>query len=127
MSSQFPLEDLLSAVTDALLLEDQPIEPIIARYDVDREQVKTFVTVIERLHRTLTGVQPSPRFVNKLKADLMGSHQQGVLSRVRYLPPRVQVAAGFVAVVGFILLAHRRITDLAHTDKSEKAAEAEAF
>jgi hypothetical protein len=127
MSSQSTLEDLLSAVTDALLLEDQPIEPIIARYDVDRAQVRTFVTLIDRLHRTLTGVQPSPRFVNKLKADLMGSHQRGVLARMRYLPPRVQVAAGFVAVIGFILLAHRRIADLAHTDKTENAAEAEAF
>jgi hypothetical protein len=127
MSSQSPLEDLLSAVTDALLLEDQPIEPIIARYDVDRAQVKTFVTLIERLHHTLTGVQPSPRFVSKLKADLMGSQQRGVLARMRYMPPRVQVAAGFVAVIGFILLAHRRITDLAHADKSGSAVEAESF
>jgi hypothetical protein len=127
MASQSPLEDLLSAVTDALLLEDQPIEPIIARYDVDRTQVKTFVTLIERLHRTLTGVQPSPRFVKKLKADLMGSQQRGVLARMRYLPPRVQVAAGFVAMIGFILLAHRRITDLTQTDKAEQTTEAEAF
>ncbi len=127
MASQHPLEDLLSAVTDALLVDDHQLEPIIARYDVDRSQVRTFVALIERLHHTLTGVEPSPRFVNKLKADLMGSQQRGLLSRVRYLPARVQIAAGFVAVAGFILIASRRVTDLAESAKSKAQTEFEAF
>ncbi len=127
MASQHPLEDLLSAVTDALLADDQQLEPIIARYDVDRSQVRTFVTLIERLHHTLTGVEPSPRFVNRLKAELLGSQQRGLLGRVRYLPARVQIAAGFVAVAGFILIASRRIADLAEAAKTKTQSEIEAF
>lgn len=127
MASQHPLEDLLSAVTDALLADDQQLEPIIAHYDVDRSQVRTFVTLIERLHHTLTGVEPSPRFVNRLKAELLGSQQRGLLGRVRYLPARVQIAAGFVAVAGFILIASRRIADLAEAAKTKTQSEIEAF
>lgn len=121
MASQYPLEDLLSAVTDALLTGGDDLDTIIAQYDAPRSSVENLVGFIRLLHQTLVGVQPSSRFVQKLKRDLTGSEESGLVSRVRYLPPRVQIAAGLVAIAGFMLLAHRRLLDLTQgTAKDEK-------
>jgi hypothetical protein len=123
MASQHPLDDLLSAVTDALLTGEDELDTIIAQYDVPRSNVENLVLFIRRLHQTLVGVQPSPRFVQKLKRDLIGTEETGLVSRVRYLPPRVQMAAGVVAIAGFMLLARRRLIDLAQgTAKEETEA-----
>jgi hypothetical protein len=65
--------------------------------------------MIRRVHVALAGVQPSPRFVNRLRQDLIGQPPRGMLARVRYLPPRVQIAAGVVAVMGFMLITRRRL------------------
>jgi hypothetical protein len=119
MASQHPLEDLLSAVTDALLAGEDNLDEIVAHYDVPRSSVEGLVTFIRRLHQTLAGVQPSPRFVQKLKRELVGAEANGLVSRVRYLPPRVQFAAGIFAIAGFMLLARRRLLDLAHSPKDE--------
>jgi hypothetical protein len=123
MASQHPLDDLLSAVTDALLTGEDELDTIIAQYDVPRSSVENLVLFIRRLHQTLVGVQPSPRFVQKLKRDLIGTEETGLVSRVRYLPPRVQIAAGVVAIAGFMLLARSRLIDLAQgTAKEETEA-----
>lgn len=113
--TQQPLEDLLAAVTDALLADEKDLAPIIARHDVSRNDVEPLVSLIRRLHQFLVGVQPSQRFVARLKSDLIGTHESGLVARVRYLPPRVQMAAGVVAIAGFMLLARRRLVDLAVT------------
>jgi hypothetical protein len=113
-----PLEDLLSAVTDALLAEadSQNIEAIITRSRVPREDVRTYMQVINRLHVALVGVQPSRRFVRRLKQDLIGAPDRNVISRVRHLPPRVQIAAGLALVAGFMFLSRRR---MAHESRQE--------
>lgn len=121
MASPHPLEDLLSAVTDALLAGEDNLDTVIARYDVPPSTVENLVLFIQRLHQTLVGVQPSPRFVHKLKHELIGTTDSGLVSRVRYLPVRVQVAAGVVAIVGFMLLAHRRLFDLASPSPKEES------
>lgn len=120
-TSSYTLEDLLSAVTDALIAGDEEIEPIVARYEVPRSSVEGLLGLIRRLHQTLVGVQPSARFVAHLRQDLIGTSQQGLLARVRYLPPRVQIAAGVVAVMGFILLTRKRLSDIAATTKKEES------
>jgi hypothetical protein len=132
------LEDLLSAVTDALLREGaaakDPLDAIARRYDVPRGEVEGFAAMIRRVHVALAGVQPSPRFVNRLRHDLIGQPPRGVLARVRFLPPRVQIAAGVVAVMGFMLITRRRLigdaadiagalTAAAGGDNSEVAAQ----
>jgi hypothetical protein len=126
MAAQHSLEDLLSAVTDALLAEDTHLDAVIARYDVPRSNVDAMVSLIRRLHRTLVGVNPSPRFVQKLKHDLIGTPETGLVARLRYLPARVQIAAGVVAVAGFMLLARRRLLDLAAVTTGGSKDEAEA-
>jgi len=109
MTSQSAIENLLAAVTDALLQEDGDLEAIIQRYDVPRSDVEGFVGLIRRLHVVMVGVQPSQRFVRRLKQELIGE-SQGVIARFRHLPPRVQLAAGVALVAGFMLFQRRRMT-----------------
>jgi hypothetical protein len=121
MTHNVQLENLLSAVTDALLAGSQDVDAVLRRYDVPRQRVEGLVTLVRRLHMTLTGVEPSRRFVQRLRSDLMGTQQQGLIARVRYLPPRVQIAAGVMAVVGFMLLVRGRLIDDVHQENVEVA------
>jgi len=111
------MDDLLSALTDALLAGDDDVNAIANQYNVPRSNVNTFLGLIRRLHLSLTGVQPSQKFVATLKQDLLNGEKRGLVSRVRYLPARVQIAAGVVAVAGFMLLSRRRLLDLAANKK----------
>lgn len=120
MTTDHQLQDLLAAVTDVLLAEDgADMGAIISRYDVPRTEVEGFVGIIQRLHRTLVGEAPSRRYVSRLKRDLIGNHRQGVVARIRYLPPRVQIAAGAALVAGFMLLTWRRMMDDNRREKQE--------
>lgn len=116
------MDDLLSALTDALLAGDDDVNAIVNQYNVPRSNVNTFLGLIRRLHLSLTGVQPSQKFVTTLKQDLLNGEKRGLVSRVRYLPARVQIAAGVVAVAGFMLLSRRRLLDLAAHSKKEVVA-----
>lgn len=121
MASDLELQNLLSAVTDALLTDDdQDIDVIVSHYAVPRTEVDGFIGVIRRLHLTLVGVQPSRRFVRRLKHDLVGQPENdNVVARIRYLPPRVQIAAGIALVAGFMLLSRRRMAEESRREKGE--------
>jgi type VI protein secretion system component VasF len=116
MNSETHLQDLLSAVTDALLAGDRNLDAIISRYQVSRPQVEALVTIIRRLHVTLVGAQPSQQFVRRLKYDLMGEPAPNVITRIRRLPPRVQIAAGIALLAGFMLLQRRRMQEFARQE-----------
>ncbi|MCK6580122.1 MAG: hypothetical protein L6Q98_18685 [Anaerolineae bacterium] len=107
--SESHLHDLLSAVTDAIVSDDRDLDRIVSRYALSRGEIEGFLRLIQGLHVTLVGVQPSRRFAQRLKTDLLGAHQGGVIQRVRYLPPRVQIAAGVALLAGFMLLSRRRL------------------
>lgn len=111
------LENLLSAVTEALLA-DRDIDAIVDQYHVPRAAVDGLVALIRRLHVVLVGVQPSRRFVARLRHDLIGSPRYGMVSRVRYLPARVQIAAGVAVIAGFMILSRRRM--LADTHEAQE-------
>jgi hypothetical protein len=120
MATELQLQDLLSAVTDAMLAEEHAdIETVIGRYAVPRAEVEGLIGIIRRLHITLVGAQPSQRFVQRLQHDLIGSHRAGVVARIRHLPPRVQIAAGVALVAGFMLLTRRRMMEEARREKQE--------
>lgn len=119
MSSDANFEDVLTAVTDALLAGERDLDSIAARYDVPHASVRPLVGIVRRLHVTLVGVQPSERFVKRLKDDLIGTQQRGLIARVRYLPPRVQIAAGVVAIAGFMLFTRRRLLSDAEGEQAE--------
>lgn len=106
---QSNLENLLAAVTDAILQDEADIDHIVHRYNVRRAEVEGFVRVIRRLHVTLVGVRPSRRFAYRLRQELLGRPEWNVINRVRFLPPRVQIAAGVALLAGFMLLSRRRL------------------
>lgn len=123
MTNHNELENLISAVTDALLADDRSnIDRIIDHYAVPRSEVEGLVGIIRKLHVTLVGAQPSRRFVKRLRHDLVGTQRGNIVSRVRYLPPRVQIAAGIALVAGFVLLNRRRLLDDARRDAQEVPA-----
>jgi hypothetical protein len=112
MANDLELQSLLSAVTDAMLADPNgDIDSIIGRYAVPRAEVDSLIGIIHRLHLTLVGAQPSRRFVRRLKTDLIGTSERNVVARIRYLPPRVQIAAGIALVAGFMLLSRRRMIE----------------
>jgi type VI protein secretion system component VasF len=102
------IEDMLSALTDALLGTGD-VDGVARRYGVTRTEVLGFVVLIDRLHRVLIGVKPSHKFAHRLRQDLMGAPRMNVLTRIRKLPPRVQIAASVALVATFLLLARRRL------------------
>jgi type VI protein secretion system component VasF len=102
------LQNLLSAVTEAILNDEQDLDVIVDRYAVPRADVEGLVHLIQRLHIVLVGVRPSRRFAQRLRQDLMGQ-QMSMVNRLRYLPPRVQIAGGIALVIGFMLLSRRRM------------------
>jgi hypothetical protein len=116
MTNDLELQNLLSAVTDALLADKKgDIDGIIGRYAVPRAEVDSLIGIVRRLHLMMVGAQPSRRFVRRLKTDLIGIPERNVVARVRHLPPRVQIAAGIALVAGFMLLSRRRmIEDVQH-------------
>jgi hypothetical protein len=116
MTNDLELQNLLSAVTDALLADKKgDIDGIIGRYAVPRAEVDSLIGIVRRLHLMMVGAQPSRRFVRRLKTDLIGIPERNVVARIRYLPPRVQIAAGIALVAGFMLLSRRRmIADVQH-------------
>ena len=119
MANNLELENLLSAVTEAMLADDQrDLDSIVSRYAVPRQEVEGLIGVIRRLHMTLVGTQPSRRFVGRLRHELVGS-RYNVVARVRYLPPRVQIAAGIALVAGFMLLSRRRMIEETQHENQE--------
>jgi type VI protein secretion system component VasF len=121
MANQPELENLLSAVTDALLEDERAdMDKIVRRYDVPRTEVDDFVRIIQRLHVTLVGARPSRQFVRRLRMDLVGSRQPNpIVSQVRRLPVRVQIAAGIALVLGFIFINRRRLVDASRREAHE--------
>lgn len=102
------MQDMLAAVTDAMLAGGS-VDAVLSRYQVPRSDVAVFLVMITQLHKALVGVKPSRRFAYRLRQDLMGAPRMNVMTRIRYLPPRVQIAAGFALVAGFMLLTRRRL------------------
>ena len=121
--TEIQLQNLLSAVTDALFVEEETeIDSIVSRYRVPRAEVDSLLKVVHRLHLTLAGVKPTRRFAYRLKSELIGAPKWGVVTRVRHLPPRVQIAAGIALVAGFMLLSRRRLLNDAQEEGKEVAA-----
>jgi type VI protein secretion system component VasF len=116
------LQNLLAAVTEAIINDEQDLDDIVSRYAVPRADVEGLVNLIRHLHVVLVGVRPSRRFAQRLRQELMGQHQRNVINRLRYLPPRVQIAGGIVLVAGFMLLSRRRYANLSDNEPQEVPA-----
>ncbi len=104
-------EHLIAAVTDALVSGNSDFDRVIARYQVSRGDAE-LIRVIRNLHSEFAGVRPSRQFAHRLHHELMMQGQPGLFNRLRYLPPRVQMAAGVAVLAGFLLLSRRRLSAL---------------
>jgi type VI protein secretion system component VasF len=104
------IQDFLTNLTDAILAEED-IDQVYKKYNLAPGEAKDLVMLIMRVHTILVGIRPSKRFAQHLKQDLMGAPRMRVITRIRHLPPRVQIAAGLALVAGFFLLARRLLSD----------------
>ncbi|MBZ0303533.1 MAG: hypothetical protein K8J31_27590 [Anaerolineae bacterium] len=120
--SDVQMQNLLTALTDAMLSGDADIDHLIMEHQVDGGDVRSLIDVIDQLHRSMTPIQPSPRFVRRLHQDLVGMDTGNVLVRVRRLPPRVQIAAGIALVAGVMILSRRRAGSEDRQERQERAA-----
>jgi ethanolamine ammonia-lyase small subunit len=74
--SEVRLENLLAAVTDAMLADEMEMDRIFERYAISRVEVEDLLNIIQRLKVTLVGVRPGRRYVARLKHDLMSQSEQ---------------------------------------------------
>ncbi len=117
MAHDLEMQELLTAVTEALLRDEAAdIQTLSGRYAVAADESAGYLLLIQRLKRNLTAPAPSKRFTRRLKHELVGVEPTDLVSRVRYLPPRVQIAAGIALMATFMLLLRRRLTFGARRD-----------
>ncbi len=108
-SNEFHLETLLDNLTDAILSsESHDLSKLLEQVDLPKDKINGLLDLICQLKNTLIANQPSDQFVQELKHELVG-HRKTILAHVRYLPGRVQIAAGLAVVAGFILITRRRL------------------
>jgi len=102
---------MLAAYTDAMLANHDDVEEIVGFYQIPRGDVEGILGLIRRLQGAFIYVHPSKRYVRRLRVDLVGEPQPSVINTIRYLPPRVQIAAGVALLAGgMMLLSRRRFT-----------------
>lgn len=113
MPAETKMQDLLTALTDAVIAEETNLDAIVDFYDtVPLKEANGLLHLIRRLNKTFVVVQPSPAFSRRLKQDLIGVPDTNLIWRWRSLPARVQLAAGFALVGGFALILGRRLSFL---------------
>jgi hypothetical protein len=120
MNGEVPLDDALSAMTDALM--NGPGEAGLRRAvrAYDRGQVEPFVPLLLSLRDAYEPVEPSARFIRQLHEDLIGEPERGLIGRARSMPPRVQFAAGAVAVLTTVFFVLRWIAGFWMSDDEEE-------
>jgi hypothetical protein len=111
MNSQ-PDHAQIAGLIEELSIARQPQHDLpgtAQRHGVSRQDAEAYARLIGNLNHHLVAVKPSARFAQRLHQDLMGAPTMNVISRIRYLPPRVQVAAGLALIAGFMLLLRRQL------------------
>jgi hypothetical protein len=119
-SNQPYMPDLLDDIT-ARRRARHDVGGLAQRYGMARGELDKYVVLIDNLHHALMVVKPSDRFAQRLKQDLMGAPHMGVITRIRSLPPRVQIAAGLALMAGFTLLMRRRLLSDTQTTSPREA------
>lgn len=104
--SETQMENLLDAITNALLVDQNEVEPVIHRYGAEPAEVNPFVNLIQDLRTTLHSQEPRETFIQSLKADLTGKKK--AVSGLRRFPMRARIAAVLAAMAAGILLMRRR-------------------
>lgn len=104
------LEELLSTLTDAVLMEND-IDVLMHESHQAHPELAGLVDIIRKLSRHLTSYTPDEPFTHALRQDLIGG-DDGVFSRLRAVPFRVQIATGLAAIAaGIMFLLRRRMQE----------------
>jgi hypothetical protein len=102
------MQNLLNAITFALQTNEDNVDDLIQQSRISRARINGLIDLIRSLHIYMSREDPSDKFVNSLRRDLM-SQREGVSYRTRAMTPRMQLAAGFAVAAGFALVVRRRI------------------
>jgi hypothetical protein len=102
-SSGNDFENLLSGATDAII-HGQKLAAEIRQIP----EMMILLPLIRTLKHTYRPYRPARHYSARLRHDLVGGEQYTVIERVRYLPPRVQIAAFVAIVAGALVLLRGR-------------------
>jgi hypothetical protein len=98
------LETLLASITDALV-RGQRLQRRFSESEL--RQASVFLPILRTLTASYRPVRADRRYAARLRHELM-DRPYTMVDRVRYLPPRVQLAAASVAVLGAALVLLQR-------------------
>ncbi|MEL6150450.1 MAG: hypothetical protein AAFU54_25820 [Chloroflexota bacterium] len=106
------VQDFLADLTDAQLNGHADALRLAARYGIPAADAQALATTVNRLDAALVEVAPSTKFRANLRNELLSeSSAEGMIVRVRNLPPRIQIAAGVALIAAMTLLGRRRLAD----------------
>ncbi|MEM6282775.1 MAG: hypothetical protein AAF787_11320 [Chloroflexota bacterium] len=104
------VQDFLADLTDAQLAGNADALRLAARYDIPAAEAQALATTVNRLDVAFVDVTPSTKFRAKLRSELVVEPTaEGMVGRMRNLPPRIQIAAGVALIAAMTLLGRRRL------------------
>lgn len=113
MSATTPYEvrirEFASDATEAMLDGHVNIRALARRHNISLSEARELTEMVRHLESALVDVKPSTQFKRRLRADLIGAPPKGLLSRLRSLPPRLQIAAVVAIIAAMALLGRRRM------------------
>lgn len=102
-SSGSDFESLLSNATDAII-HGQKLASEIRQMP----EMVLLLPLVRSLKQAYRPHRPARNYSARLRHDLVGGDQYTVIERVRYLPPRVQIAAFVAITMGALVLLRGR-------------------
>ncbi len=114
--SELAVQNLLSALTDSIHNGEPTYSHLYAQYGIQQPEYSAYERIIQRLSTTLVPVKPQRRYVGRLKRDLMGM-EMNVITRIRFLPARVQIAAIIAVIAGALILLRKPINLVGRTQE----------
>lgn len=121
MNVDTQLEDALTVLTDTLMSGSGEAGMRRVSRAFDRAMVEPYIPLLLDLQHAYEPVVPSSRFIRQLHEDLIGEPERGLIAKARSMPPRVQFAAGAVAVLSVVLIVIRWMSGFFSSRSDEEA------
>lgn len=99
--------DLLDAITSQLQ-SGESAEPVLAQSEGAHSDLDDVLEIVQSLHASLTPLNPSAEFADKLGVELRHG-RPGEIRRLRRMPARLSVAAILAVFAGCVVFMLRRI------------------
>ncbi|MGB7338775.1 MAG: hypothetical protein WBC91_07780 [Phototrophicaceae bacterium] len=118
MTSDVQWQNYLNEATDAILAGES-VSKTRTKYGISYTDDHHLLDLVNNLNQTFLPVEPSAQFSTRLKNDLLGIEQTGVVWRIRRLPARVQWAAIVATLLGGGLIVLQRLTNAGNSLRTE--------